>query len=220
MGGWIIILALAAITFGTLVWLGKLPRLSYASLGAALMLAVSGYAMQGRPSLPSARAQPVAANQATTLALISTRAEMDLTYSAAKPYLVTSDSWARDGDYGLAAAYIKSGIKKNPKDGDLWSALGLQLMLASDGQMSPPAKFAFDQARRFAPNQPAPDYFTGLDALFNGRIDEALSLWQDLLARTTPKARWRPLLESQIARVLAMKQKQLASETMPGKDNQ
>lgn len=213
MNGWIIAAILACVTFGALLKVGKLPRRSIEAVGAALVLALAGYAVQGRPSLPASPAQPVAANRSTAAALIEMRAEMDITYSRARPYLVTSDSWARDGDYGLAAAYIKSGIKKYPDDGNLWSALGLQIMLASDGQMSPPAKFAFDRARKFGPNQPAPDYFAGMDALFNGRVKDAALLWQGVLAKTPPGAKWRPRLESQIAGLAAMQQRMSQGET-------
>jgi cytochrome c-type biogenesis protein CcmH len=212
MAGWIIAFIICALTFGGLVWFGKVHRKSWVLIAAPVVLAAAGYAFQGRPSLPDAPARPIAANRATTDALIAMRSEMDFTYSQAKPYLVTSDSWSRDGDYKLAAVYIQSGIKKYPRDGNLWSALGLQLMLASDGQMSPPAKYAFDQARKYAPNQPAPDYFSGLDALFNGRVDEALSLWQGVLAKTPPKAKWRARLESQITGLIAAKQRMANGE--------
>lgn len=213
MAGWIIALILCALTFGGLLWFGKLARSSWTGIAAVMTLALAGYAYQGRPSLPEAPAKPIAAHRSTAEALILMRSEMDFTFSQAKPYLVTSDSWARDGDYGLAAVYIQSGIKKHPRDGNLWSGLGLQLMLASDGQMSPPAKYAFDQARKFAPNQPAPDYFTGLDALFNGRVDEALARWQGVLSKSPPNAKWRPRLESQIAGLIAAKQRMSNGET-------
>ena len=220
MAGWIVAIVIAVLTFVGLIWFGKLPRRSWEIVGAAIVLALAGYALQGRPSLSGVRAQPIAANRSTAAALILMRSEMDFTFSRAKPYLVTSDSWARDGDYGLAASYIQSGIKKYPSDGNLWSALGLQLMLASDGQMSPPAKFAFDQARKYAPNQPAPDYFSGLDALFNGRVDDALVLWQRVLAKTPPKAKWRPRLESQIAGLQAMEKRLSKGETVDTQDIQ
>ena len=80
----------------------------------------------------------------------------------------------------------------------------LQLLLASDGQMSPPAKFAFDRARALLPMQPAPDYFEGLTGLFAGRTDVALSLWQGVLARAPSEAKWKPRLESQIKGLQSM----------------
>ncbi len=220
MNGWIIASIIAAITLGGLIWLGKLSKSSWPMIGAAIMLALTGYAFQGRPSLSAMPAQPIAANRSAAAALIQIRSEMDLSFSNAKPYLLTSDSWARGGDYGLAASYISSGIKKYPRDSNLWSALGLQLMLASDGQMSPPAKFAFDQARKFAPNQPAPDYFAGLDALFNGRGDVALAKWQGVLAKTPAEAKWRPRLESQIAALQAAKLRMSQGDTSSIQENE
>ena len=87
-------------------------------------------------------------------------------------------------------------VADNP---DLWSALGLVLMLASDGEMTPPAKLAFDKARTLAPNLPAPDYFEGLAALFDRKPDITISKWNMVLERATPKAKWRPAVESQLA---------------------
>lgn len=198
MMGWIIMGAMAALTCGALVIFGKLPRKTWEAIAAAGMLAMAGYALQGRPSVAGAPAGAVPGKSAAAVDMIAMRAEMDQTFNNARPYLILSDAYARDGDYQFAASYIRSGIKKNPQNADLWAGLGLQLLLASDGQMSPPAKFAFDRAREFSPAQPAPDYFEGLTALFAGRTDVALGLWQGLLVRAPKEAKWKPLLESQI----------------------
>ena len=198
MMGWIIMGAMAVLTCGALVIFGKLPRKTWEAVAAAGMLAMAGYALQGRPSVAGSPAGAVPGKSAAAADMIAMRAEMDQAFSNARPYLILSDAYARDGDYQFAASYIRSGIKKNPQNADLWAGLGLQLLLASDGQMSPPAKFAFDRARALSPMQPAPDYFEGLTALFAGRTDLALGLWQGVLVRAPKEAKWKPRLESQI----------------------
>ncbi len=195
---WIIILLFAAILLIAVIGLGKLPRKIWEIAAAAIILGLAGYAVQGMPNLAGAPAQPVAANGKTAAALILTRSEMDRSFSAARPYLIAADALSRSGDYRLAAAYIKSGIRKNPGEADLWAGLALQLMLASDGKMSPPAKFAFDKTRALNPQHPAPDYFTGLVRLFDGRPDETLRLWQGLIDKAPKQARWKKRLESQV----------------------
>ena len=198
MMGWFIIGALGAITLLLLIWLGKLPRRAWEAVAAAIVLALAGYALQGSPGVAGSPAKPPAGKNNAAAALILIRSEMDRAFSPARPYLIPSDAWARDGDYRLAISYLKSGIRKNPKDADLWAGLGLQLMLVGDGAMSPPAQYAFDQARKYNPRQPAPDYFAGLTALFDGRPDETVRLWQRLLDNAPKEARWKERLESQV----------------------
>lgn len=197
--GWAVVTILSLTALGLLIWLGKLPRQTWEATAAAVVLGLVGYAIQGSPDLGGAPASAIQADNKTADALILTRSEMDRTFSAARPFLVAADAFARDGDYQLAASYIKSGIRKNPTDADLWSGLGLQIMLASNGKMSAPAKYAFDKAREFNPRAPAPDYFEGLVALFDGKPDETLKLWRGLLVNAPKDARWKERLESQVA---------------------
>ena len=219
MTGWIILIVLAIAVFGSLLWSAKLPRKLWEPLAAALVLGLAGYAWQGRPSLPDVPAKPSADKGEEAAALIDMRHDMDQNYGAAKFWLITADSFARSGDYQLSATYIKSGLHQNPNDANLWSALGVQLMLASDGRMSAPAKFAFDRARKLQPNQPAPDYFEGLAALFDGRVVEALKLWRGLLDRAQESDRWKPRLQAQVDSVMTMAQKMSEQETIVGASN-
>jgi cytochrome c-type biogenesis protein CcmH/NrfG len=134
------------------------------------------------------------------------RADMDQSFGGAKRWLVTADAFAKQGDYRLSASYIQAGLKQNPQDADLWSALGLQLMLASNGEMSRPAQLAFDKARTIRPAYPAPYYFAGLARLFGGDVDSAILFWEKTLSLATPNAKWRPRLESQLNGAKALQQ--------------
>jgi cytochrome c-type biogenesis protein CcmH/NrfG len=126
------------------------------------------------------------------------RSEMDQNYGVAKMWLVTADGFARDNNYGAAAGYIQAGLRQHPNNPDLWSALGLVLMLAADGELTPPARLAFDKARKLAPALPAPDYFEGLAALFQRKPEITIAKWRGVLSRATPKAKWRSAVESQL----------------------
>lgn len=199
MSGWIIAIALAAVIFAALLYVGKLPRESWTAIAAALVLGLAGYAMQGRPDLPAAPAAISTAQNENVKNLIEMRALMNANLSRARPYLILSDAYARDGDFQLGAAYINSGIRKNPKNAELWSGLAVQLLLAGEGQMSPPARYAFDKARSLSPKHPVPDYFDGLTALYDGRIDETIQLWQGILDRADDDAPYRKRLSAQLA---------------------
>lgn len=204
MNGWVILSVLSLASLAGMVLIGKLARGLWQVAAAAILLAMTGYALQGRPSLPASLAKPIEAKNDAAAALLTMRAEMDQSFGVAKRYLVTADSFARSGDYKLSASYIQSGLREHPRDADLWTALGVQLMLASEGKISPPAKLAFDKARVNWPLHPGPDYFQGLSDLFAGDVFSAIAHWELALTKATPKAKWRPRVESQLAALKQM----------------
>lgn len=210
MSGWLILGLLAFASLGGMILLGRLSRGLWPLAAAGILLAMTGYALQGRPGLVASPAKPIEAENEAATALLLMRSDMDQSFGVAKRYLMTADSFSRGGDYQLSAAYIQSGLREYPRDADLWTALGLQLMLASDGRMSPPAKLAFDRARANWPQHPGPDYFQGLADVFAGDMGSAISNWELALSKASPKAKWRPRLESQLAAL-----KQLVNRTVP-----
>jgi cytochrome c-type biogenesis protein CcmH/NrfG len=216
MNGWVILALLAASGLGAVILLGRVSKALWQVAAAAILLGMTGYALTGRPNTPASPAKSLVAEEGAALQLIETRAEMDQSFSAAKRWLVTADSFAKQGDYHLSAAYIQAGLRKNPNNPDLWSALGLQLMLASQGQMSPPAQLAFDKARTIQPNYPAPYYFAGLSRLFGGDVNGAILLWEKALSMASPNAKWKPRLESQLNAAKALRDGAAkSSENMP-----
>lgn len=215
MIGWLVLLALGAVTLLGLIFIGRLPRNLWQLVAAALVLAAAGYALQGRPDLPGSPAKALAAKSRTAEALIAMRADMDQTFSPARKWLIPADSFARDGDYKLSSAFIRSGLRESPRNADLWGALGLQLMLASDGQMSEPAKLAFARAHEIYPGHPATEYFRGLSDLFDGRVDLALTRWQALADRAPKSAKWKPRLESQIAGLKELARQAMEEQGVP-----
>lgn len=205
MSGWIAMSLIAAISLATLILIGRLQRGYWQLAAAAVLLGMTGYALQGRPSVQSSPAKSLAAKEDAAVQLVEIRADMDQSFGGAKRWLVTADAFAKQGDYKLSASYIQAGLKQNPNDPDLWSALGLQLMLASNGEMSLPAQLAFDKARAIRPNYPAPYYFAGLSRLFAGNIDSAILFWEKTLTLATPNAKWKARIESQLAGAKTLK---------------
>ena len=199
MSGWVIITGMGLASALVILAFVKGRRQLWQPVLATVILAMAGYAWQGRPALPAAPAKSIAAERGAAEALIKMRSDMDQNYGVAKMWLVTADGFARDGSYAAASGYIQAGLRQHPENADLWSALGLVLMLASDGELTPPAKLAFDKARALAPNLPAPDYFEGLAALFDRKPDQTIAKWKQVLDRASPKAKWRPAVESQLA---------------------
>jgi cytochrome c-type biogenesis protein CcmH len=216
---WIMLAAIAIICLAGVIWIGKLPRNTWEAVAACVTLAAAGYLYQGSPGYAGAPAQSITGNRETAVAMLKMRQKMDANLSQAKPYLITSDSFSKDGNYKYAAAYLQGGLKKHPKNPDLWAALGLQLMLASDGRISPPAKFAFDRAKLLSPNHPAPAYFEGLSAIFENKPEITLRVWQELLNRTPGQAKWRADLESQVSSLTQSALEQMKQSDAVKKDN-
>jgi cytochrome c-type biogenesis protein CcmH len=198
MNGWLALGLLSILSLSILVYCVRSSKGLWQVAGAAVLLGMTGYALQGRPSLPTAPAKPLESSATGATQLVEIRADMDESFGSAKRWLVTADSFAKQGDYSLSASYIQSGLRTEPENADLWSALGLQLMLASEGQMSPPAQLAFDKASAIRPKYPAPYYFTGLARLFAGDIDGAIVLWEKTVSLATPNAKWKTRIESQL----------------------
>ena len=204
MNGWIVLGLLSVLSLLVLTWFVRSSKGLWQIAAAAVLLGMTGYALQGRPSAPSSPAKSLAANEIGATQLIDIRADMDQGFGGAKRWLVTADSFAKQGDYASAASYIQSGLRSDPKNPDLWSALGLQLMLASEGQMSPPAQLAFDKARAIRPNHPAPYYFAGLARMISGDLNGGVLLWEKTLSLATPNAKWKVGIETQLQAAKAL----------------
>ena len=195
---WLAVIFLSILVCVLIILIARLPRNMWTMPASIAALALAGYAYQGRPDVPSSYAQTVAASADSAKELIAVRQEMDQNFGRARRYLILSDGAANDGNYVLAAAILKNGLKKYPEDAELWAALGVQIMLASDGRLSPPAQLAFDRSRKSWSKGPVPDYFEGLAALFAGRAAETEEYWSRALENATPKAKYRPVLERQL----------------------
>jgi cytochrome c-type biogenesis protein CcmH/NrfG len=214
MNGWFALGLLSVLSLSVLVFFVRSSKGLWQVAAATVLLGMAGYALQGRPSLPPAPAKPLEASAVGATQLVEIRADMDQSFGSAQRWLVTADSFAKQGDYPLSASYIQSGLRTDPQNADLWSALGLQLMLASEGQMSPPAQLAFDKARTIRPIYPAPYYFDGLARLFAGDLDGAILLWEKTVSLATPNAKWKTRIESQLLAAKALRAQATQTEAI------
>jgi cytochrome c-type biogenesis protein CcmH/NrfG len=204
MSGLIIAALIALLAAVIILLMVKKRQQLWPAVAAAAVLGLAGYAWQGQPQLSAAPARFLPSELQAADSLLSMRASMDADYGVGKQWLILSDSYARDGNYKMAAALINAGLTKYPRDGDMWAGLGVVLFLAGDGKMSPPAEMAFANARRFNPINRAPDYFAGLVQMFEGRPLETVRIWQGLIDKAPDKAVWKPKVESQLTGLKAM----------------
>ncbi len=195
---WVLILLVAVAVFAAMVWVLKLPRNGWEWVGAALLLGLAGYALQGSPGDAGAPKEPVETARTADEALIAQRQSMGAAFGSGQSWLIVADGLARRGQYGAAAQVLRSAVRQNPNDADLWVALG-NALVDHAGALTPPADLAFRRAAELSPGYPAPPFFLGLAAARSGDRQTALTLWRQLLANAPADASWRPMVEDAIA---------------------
>lgn len=203
MMGYVWLLAIVLAVLAGLAWLGRFRAGRLQLAGAALMIGAAGYAWQGQPGYagtPQASDSIRSVDRASDM-LLTLREKMDRNFGPAKSWLITSDGLARAGSHRASAAYLEAGLKENPRSADLWNALGVQMLLIGEGQMSPASELAFDCARQFNPRHPGPDYFAGLAALTDNRPEDALRYWDRVLADAPAEGEWQPIVAMQRERL-------------------
>lgn len=203
--GWIIAIGAAALVFVFLVFVLKLPRGGRELAGAALMLGLAGYALQGSPHQPGSPTAPRESADLGQAALIEARQAMGDQFGEGRNFLITADAYARAGQFGAAATLLRGAARKTPDDPDVWLALGNALVGHANGIITPAATLAFDRAAAIAPDHPGPPFFTGLALAQSGQFEDARAIWQDLLDRPGEEdAPWREDLTARLARLDAI----------------
>ena len=188
--GWLMLIMIGMATAGGLALLG-VPRLVWTSVGAALMLAATGYVLQGKAGLPEKLAVPKIDTIDVAPDVIEMRDDMFGRYHNGTQYLAAADALLRAGDARTAASAALGGVKNNPQNVALWTELGTTLTASDGGAVSPSAQFAFQQAMRIAPDHPGPHYFLGLALLESGQLQGARIEWIKAFRLTSEKAPYR-----------------------------
>lgn len=205
IAGGLAIFAAIGISFGA-----RIGKVGWEPLAAALLIGISGYAWQGRPSLAG---HPVVANEARQVkfdeALANRRRNMGERVSAATKWLVLSDGLARQGKTRDAANILSRAVVLDPKDANLWVGLGNALVLHGEGVLSPAAEYAYRQALRLAPEAPSPRFFYGLSLAQSGRLEPARAIWASLAGSLPTGTPFRTELESNIAAIDALLARQV-----------
>ncbi len=201
---WIPILALAAGAFALAILALRLPRGGYTLMGAALLFGLAGYALQGRPDQPSAPGAVEAGTTGLGELLVEARREFHDPARLPSRFLITSDAFARRGDYQRAAAFARSAISENPADSEAWTALGNALTEHAGGRLTPAALYAYGQAEQRGSGAPDAGYFLGLALLREGQPERTRAIWAEVLAKAPRDATWRPLLAERLARLDAL----------------
>lgn len=201
IGGWLAVGALALAAFALAVLALRLPREGFAIFGAVLVFGLAGYARQGEPGQSASPKTPNANATGQGEAMVEGRAALFDRTQPPPDYLLTSDAFARRGQFADAAALLRRGLDTNPGDLESWLALGLALVGHADGFVTPAALQAFGRARAIDPEHPGAEYFLGFAYLQSGEVRAARNVWAALVERSPPDAPWREGLEAEVARL-------------------
>ncbi|MDP3551060.1 MAG: tetratricopeptide repeat protein [Novosphingobium sp.] len=201
---WVIVLLIAAAAFGVMAFALRMPRAGWELAGAALLVGIAGYALQGMPSMPGAPKAPIENKRAADEALIKQRQQMGNGFAKGASWMILADGLARQGQFGAAAEVLRKGTQQFPQDADLWVSLGNALVGHSDGMITPAAQFAFQKAASIDPAHPGPPFFMGLALAQSGRLPDARAVWSELLERSPADAPWRADLAARIQRIDSM----------------
>lgn len=188
--GWLWFAAIAVLVMVGLWKFAKVQRQTLELAGAAVLLALAGYAWQGNPGKPGS---PVAAPE-QTIADDETIEELKRQrggLTAENQWLDLADALIKVGNTRAAVSIVREGTRKSPNNPDLWVGLGNALVVHNQGQMSPAAQYAFEKAANISPNHPGPPFFLGLSLAQSGNFDEAGNVWRGLLSRASDNAPWK-----------------------------
>lgn len=195
MSGWFTLLLLIALAVAAL-WAMRVRGALLQACAAALLVGAAGYALQGRPDLPSAPADTALEHQVVPLS--AARHAFFGDFSGEESWLAMSDGLARDGDTEDAVGILRNAVQRYPRNVQLWIGLGNALVDHARG-LTPAAELAYKRAAELAPGHPAPPFFYGLALARSGDTQSAIVLWRKILATAPPDASWRPLVAGGIA---------------------
>ncbi|MET3825915.1 hypothetical protein ABIC16_001608 [Sphingomonas sp. PvP055] len=203
MSGWVMLVLCGVAIFGAL-WVAGVARTLWTTVGAALMLGATGYALQEHAGLsghPVERdVEPVTVYPQVT----ELRDQMLGRFSGDGAYLIASDALMRGGSRDSGARVVLMGANAYPRSLTLWTGLGTAIAQHDGGAVSPAAKLAFDQATRLAPEHPAPPFFEGLAYVQSGDFRQGRRYWARALALTPAEAPYRAGIALRLAALDAM----------------
>ena len=206
---WLLVGILAALVFAIVAFVFKV-RSGREVLGAALLLGIAGYALQGSPETPGAPKAPAEKPTDASAAGIAERQKLGDGPAMGDKDLIVADALSRHGQFANAAEWLRGAVKKDPNNAQAWLAMGNALVGHAEGTVSPAALYAYGQSAKAAPDSPGPAFFLGLALLQSGRIAEGRAMWVDLLKRSPEGAPWRADLEKRLAELDSYLARQMA----------
>ncbi|MCR5872294.1 MULTISPECIES: tetratricopeptide repeat protein [unclassified Sphingomonas] len=197
--GWVMLALVGATAFGLLGLFGA-PRALWSFGAAALMLGATGYALQAKPGLAGAPAasKKAAVDDEGVARMRELRGAMFGRFTSLDTAFFPADALIRTGNPDSAARMMLGAVRQEPQNAALWTWLGMTLVEADQGTMSPAAGLAFRRATTLAPGHPGPFFFYGMAQARAGQPEAAVPLLQRAYQFAPERAEYR----ADIARAL------------------
>lgn len=191
MSGWVAMLLLTGLVMlGLWRWIRRdMGAIQF--LAAALLLALAGYAWQGRPGLAGAPKAQAAESQRPPSDFAQLRRPLLGEFDRAGAWLTTAEAVSQSGNTLSAVNMLRNQLDSNPRDMDLWLGLADALVQHAGGLLTPAAEMAFNRASQVAPDHPAPRFFYGLAMARMGQFEAADQFWRQVLAMPQVTEQWR-----------------------------
>jgi cytochrome c-type biogenesis protein CcmH len=187
---------------------GEVFRRRAVALLALILLplgALTLYLALGSPRLPglplAARVQEAPATRSFESMVAQVEAHLDRNPDDGRGWEVLAPVYMRAGRFEEAVRARRNALRllgaSAPREADLGEAM----VAAADGMVTAEAKAAFERALSLDKADVKARYYTGLAAEQDGRPQEAVRLWRELLASAPVDAPYRPLIQSSLARL-------------------
>lgn len=206
--GWLFFSLFSAMALGALWYYARLSLSGLSLIGAAVLLAATGYALQGSPMLEASPAVP-ANNEANAISDPEMRHAMYGRFDGNDALLNTADAFNANHNSSYSIGLLTNTLKKYPENSLLWVGLGNAYLAQTGGILSPAATYCFDKSEVLAPGSPGAAYFKGLALMQSGNREGGLALIRNLYQHTPSNASYRPLLEKRIGQLEMMSHQQI-----------
>lgn len=111
---------------------------------------------------------------------------------------VIAPVYLKEGRYAEAADAYRRALRLLGEDTRRLVGYGEALVLANNGIVSEEARKAFDKALQREASLPKARFWVGVAAEQDGRFDEAVKLWRDMLSGAPEDAPWRLLVQERL----------------------
>ena len=115
---WVLVGGLALLVFLAAVFVFRVPRSGWEVLGAALLVGIAGYALQGSPGLPGAPKAPPERIAGGGTAAVGERQKLEQGAVQGNQHVIIADALARHGQFADAAEVLRGAVDKDPANAE------------------------------------------------------------------------------------------------------
>ena len=196
-------------------------RVALAAVAAALLvpaIAVPLYMEYGNPGLPDVprgpRIENAAANNDFPALVAKVEAHLGANPDDVQGWAILAPAYRREQRWDDAAEAFANILRLSKPTAEILSDYGEMLVFAKQGIVSAEAHKAFGEALLLDPKDPKARFFVAIGLKQEGKMDQARTALQALLADAPADAAWRPMVEAEIADTSASRPPALSQDQM------